>query len=217
MNNRNDRTIRAIVAIGSLVAILAIGIPWVDEYLSLGRDASELTKLRAELMDAQQREERLDRLEANLNDQLTKLSARSIDQESIAEVRDTLIGIIRDAGAQLRNLDVGGGEVRVWAMDNDDPRAATMPLYADESDYELLTHTVDLRADGSLESVRRIMTGILEQGWLMTTNNMKTVPTGVRETPVSFELRIVLYGLQVRPEEEFEDGFALLPRSRYEG
>ena len=208
MNNRNDRTIRAIVAIGSLVAILAIGIPWVDEYLSLGRDASELTVLRAELVQAQEREEQLDRLELKLNDQLNALSDRSIDQLRIAEVRDTLIGIIRDAGAQLRNLDVGDGEIRVWAMDDDDPRAATMPQYADESEYELLTTTVDLRADGPLESVRRIMAGVLDQGWLMSTTNMKTVPTGVRETPVSIELRIVLYGLQERPLEEFEDDFA---------
>tara|TARA_R110002049_G_scaffold27321_1_gene93927 strand:- start:18152 stop:18805 length:654 start_codon:yes stop_codon:yes gene_type:complete len=208
MNNRNDRTIRAIVAIGSLVAILAIGIPWVDEYISLGRDASELSELRVELIDAQERNAQLDRLEKKLVRRLAVLSQRSVGTDDMADIRDTLIGMIRDAGARLRNLDVGNSDARVWAMDDDHPRAATMPQYADESEYELLTHTVDLRADGSLESIRKIMSGILDQGWLMTTTNMKIVPTGVRESPISIELRLVLYGLQDRPEEELEEDFA---------
>ena len=209
MNNRNNRTIRAIVAIGSLVAILAIGIPWVDEYISLGRDASELTELRVQLIESEQRDEQLDRLESKLADELSALAKRNIDTEKTPEVRETLIGIIREAGARLRNLDVGSTESRDWAIDNDDPRAATMPQYADESDFELLTHIVDLRADGSLESVRRIMKEIIDQGWLMTTSSMKIVPTGVRESPISIELRIVLYGLRLRPEDdEFDDEFA---------
>ena len=86
-----------------------------------------------------------------------------------------------------------------------------MPQFADESNFELLTHTVDLRADGSLEYVRKIMADVIKQGWLMTTTNMKIVPTGVRETPISIELRLTLYGLQVRPEEELDEDFASLP------
>ena len=116
------------------------------------------------------------------------------------------------AGARLRNLDVGKSEARVWAIDGDDPKAATMPPYADESDFELVTHTVDLRADGSLESVRKIMRDIISQGWLLTTTGMKIVPTGVRETPISIELRITLYGLRVRPEEELDEDLAYLSR-----
>ena len=104
MNNQNNRTTRAIVAIGSLVAILAIGIPWVDEYISLGRDASELTEMRVELIDTQQREKQLDQLEEKLSAQLAAMSARSIDANKISEVRDTLIGIIRDGGCSTKKL-----------------------------------------------------------------------------------------------------------------
>ena len=132
MNNQNDRTIRAIVATGSLVVILAIGMPWVDEYFQLGRDASELSELRVELVNAQERNQQLDQLQEKLDRQLVALSSRSVDATKSTEVRDALIGIVRDSGARVRNLDVGKDEVRSWAIEGDDPRAATMPQFADE-------------------------------------------------------------------------------------
>ena len=211
MNSRHDRTIRVTVASGSLIAILAIGIPWADEYISLGRDASELTEMQAELAAAEEREAQLDQLDAKLSGQLIAMTNRSIDPDQTTQVRDTLITIIRDGGARLRNLDVSNGESRVWAMEGDDPRAATMPPYAEESEFELLTHTVDLRADGSLESVQKVLGDIINQGWLMTTTNMKIMPTGVRESPISIELRITLYGLRLRPEDELGQDLAAWP------
>lgn len=210
MNNPNDRTIRAIVATGSLVVILAIGMPWVDEYIRMGRDASELGELQVELVNAQQREQQLNELEEKLDRQLVEMLDRGTNEQQSTEVREKLIGIIRAAGARLRNLDVGKTEARVWALEGDDPRSASMPTFADESDFELLTHTVDLRVDSSLESVRKIMGDIINQGWLMTTNSMRVAPTGVRETPISIELRLTLYGLRKRPEEKFDEDLASL-------
>ena len=81
-----------------------------------------------------------------------------------------------------------------------------MPLYGEESRFVLHTHVVELQADGSLQSVRKILSSITNHGWLMTTKGLTMVPTGVRESPVNLELRLVLYGLgpnESEPEDEF--------------
>ena len=70
-----------------------------------------------------------------------------------------------------------------------------------------------------MESViaRSIINDVFSQGWLMTTKGLTASPTGVRETPVTLEIQLILYGLgpnDKNSEEEFEDDFANLHESR---
>ena len=206
MNNPNNRATRAIVASGSLLAIIFIAIPWVDEYLRHRRDAAELIELEIKLVETEQQKQRLDRIEGNLTSELETRLASSIDPTKTEAVRERLIEFVRQAGGRIRRLDVAEGETRVWAIENDDPRMDTMPLYGEESRFVLHTHIVELQADGSLESVRQILSSVSNQGWLMTTKGLTMVPTSVRESPVNLELRLVLYGLgpnEREPEEDF--------------
>ena len=206
MNNRNNRATRAIVASGSLLSIIFIAIPWVDEYLRLRCDAAELIELETRLAETEQRKKQLDRIEVKLTGELESLLARSLNPTNTESVRERLITFVRQAGGRIRSLDIAEGETRIWAMDDDDPRLDTMPLYGEESRFVLHTHLVQLQADGSLESVRQILSNVANQGWLMTTKGLTMVPTGVRESPVNLELRMVLYGLgpnEREPEEDF--------------
>jgi hypothetical protein len=208
MNNRNNRATRAIVASGSLLAIIFIGIPWVDEYLRLRRDASEMSQLETRFAENQQRARQLQRIEDKLTGELETLLARSVDPTKTESVRETLIKIVRQAGGRIRRLEVSEDETRIWAARNDDPRNDTMPLYAEESKFVLHTRLVELQADGSLESVRQILAQVSSQGWLMTTKGITAVPTSVRESPVNLEMRLELYGLSAN-ESETEEEFAL--------
>ncbi len=209
MNNRNNRATRAIVASGSLLAIIFIAIPWVDEYLRLRRDAAEFTELETKFVETQQRRKLLGRVEDKLSGELEALLARSTDPTTRESVRETLIDIVRQAGGRIRRLEISEGQTRRWAIENDDPRNETMPLYEEESRFVLHTHLVELQADGSLESVRQILSDVANQGWLMTTKGLTTLPTSTQESPVNLELRLVLYGLS-RSENEPEDDFAKL-------
>ncbi len=206
MNNRNKRATRAIVASGSLLAIIFIAIPWVDEYLRLRHDAAELIELEFKFAKTVQRKKQLDRIEDKLAGELESLLARSLDPSNTESVREKLITFVRQAGGRIRRLEIAEGETRVWGAVNDDPRMDTMPVYGEESKFILHTHLVELQADGSLESVRQILSDVANQGWLMTTKGLTMVPTGVRESPVNLELRMVLYGLGPggrEPEEDF--------------
>jgi hypothetical protein len=217
MNNRNNRATRAtraIVASGSLLAIIFIGIPWVDEYLRLRRDAAELSELETQYAENQQRTKQLERIETKLTGELETLVARSVDPTKTESVREILIEIVRQAGGRIRRLEISEDETRIWAAENDDPRNDTMPLYAEESRFVLHTHLVELQADGSLESVRQILERVSSQGWLMTTKGLMTVPTSVRESPVNLELRFLLYGLGPNEHESEEDFAQLSARSQ---
>jgi hypothetical protein len=217
MNNRNNRATRAIVASGSLVAIIIIGIPWVDEYLRLGRDAAELTELEAQLAENQTYHSNLVRVKSKLNAELDALSARSIDPTRTEQIRESLLQIIRQAGGQPRRIEIDAPSVRPWAVRQDDARRDTPPLYGEESNFVLYKHVVQLQADGSLETVRQIINDVYQQGWLMTTKGLTANPTGVPETPVTLEIQLLLYGLGPNDnasKEEFEDDFANLHMNR---
>ncbi len=218
MNNRNNRTTRAIVASGSLLAIIVIGIPWVDEYLRLRRDAAEFVDLESSLVENQSRDLQLSRIESKLSEELESLSVRSIDPTNKNVIRESLMRIVRSAGGRLRRLDIADTETRPWAIEEDDPRHDTMPFYGEESNFVLYTHAVELQADGSLETVRQIVADIGNQGWLMTTKGLTASPTGVRESPVTLAIQLELYGLgpsEKDAEEEFEEEeFASLPGTR---
>ena len=205
MNNRNNRATRAIVASGSLLAIIFIAIPWVDEYLRLRRDVAELAELETRLVVTQQRKRQLDRIEGRLTDELTTMSTRSIDISKRESVRETLIEIVRQSGGRLRRLEISDGETRAWAIENDDPRNDSMPPYGEESRFALHTQLVDLQADGALDSVRQILRSVADQGWLMTTRGLTVAPTSIRESPVNLELHLVLYGLSPNKREPEED------------
>ncbi len=212
MNNRNNRATRAIVASGSLLAIILIGIPWVDEYLRLRREANEFVELEARLVANQTRDLQLTRIDSKLGSELESLSHRSTNPTEKNDIRERLVRIVRDAGGRLRRLEIGDVETRPWAIEGDDPRHDTMPFYGEESNFVLHTHTVEMQADGSLETVRQVIAEIEGQGWLMTLSGLTASPTGVVESPVTLEIQLVLYGLgerEARPEdEEFEEDFA---------
>ncbi|GAG83787.1 unnamed protein product, partial [marine sediment metagenome] len=78
-------------------------------------------------------------------------------------------------------------------------------IYTEESEFDLHTHTVELQVDGSLQSIQTILREITNQGWLMTTKELSMAPTSVRESPMSLELRLVLYGLAPRQQEQYEE------------
>ena len=212
MNNPNNRATRAIVASGSLLAIIFIAVPWVDEYVDLRRAAAELGELEIKFVETQQREKQMDRIEAKLTGELERLLAHSFDPSKTEAVREALIEIVRQSGGRLRRLEIAEGETRPWKIENDDPRSETTQLDGEESRFVLHTHQVELQVDGSLESVRQILSSVANQGWLMTTKGLTAVPTSVRESPVNLELRFVLYGLGPK-EREPEEDFAQLNNS----
>ena len=205
MNNRKNRATGAIVTSLSLLAIIVFAAPWVDEYFRLRADAAELTELEARSAELQERNRQLDRIERKLTRNLADLRSRSIDPTKTEQVRERIVEIVRQAGGRIRKLELASGERRNWAVENDNVHNSTMPIYGEESAFELHTHTVELQIDGSLNSIQTILHEITDQGWLMTTKELNITPTSVRESPVTTELQLMLYGLAPRQQEHQEE------------
>ncbi|MEM9644579.1 MAG: hypothetical protein AAF989_06270 [Planctomycetota bacterium] len=199
------------MATASLIAIIALGMPWVDEYRELRADVAEFDELQSELEAIRQRGERLVQAEDQLHRESDALSARSIHPGSKDVVREQIVEIIRQNGARVRSLEIQPGHVRPWALERDDPVAESVPEFADPSDYVLHTHDIELRADGTLASIEDTIAAIKKKGWFSTTRNLVITPTGKAEAPVAIELRLTVYGLTPRPEghDDFDDQLAL--------
>ncbi|MCC9655154.1 hypothetical protein [Rhodopirellula halodulae] len=204
MNKPNDRLIRVIVAAGSFVLLIVIGKPLVDDYRELRAGHRELSELETEFDTLKSRDVRLQRVEATLSQQQTELLNRSTTPEKIQQVRDTMIGIVRQSGATLRSLEIEDGQRRRWAMDNDDPKSRRLPEMDMESDFELHTHSLTLVADGTLDAILEVTGKIHQQQWLMTVETLGMEPSGSNAKWIELELRISLYGLQrsIREDDE---------------
>lgn len=205
MNNRNNRATGAIVASVSLLVIIIFAVPWADEYLRLRSDAAELSELEGRFTELKVRNAQLDRIESKLTSKLEELKARSIDPPKTEMVRETIVEIVRKAGGRIRRLEISNGERRVWAVEGDNARDTAMPIYAEESSFDIHTHIVELQVDGSLKSIQTILEEVTNQGWLMTTKELNITPKAVLESKVSLELQLVLCGLAPRQQEQKDD------------
>ncbi|TWT79226.1 hypothetical protein CA13_06240 [Planctomycetes bacterium CA13] len=208
MNKPNNRAIRAIVASVSLLVIIAIGTRLVDEYLHLRQDAITLSEMGDQFTQAQQQAERLQQIESKIQAEFESATRSSIDPETIQDVRSQFITIIRNAGGRLRTLEISEGRSRPWAFELDDPRNETMPQFGEESAYDLHAHEIELRVEGSLETVTQVLRGIADQHWYMITKNLVMMPTDGDLPIIAVEARLIVYGLVLRPEEA-EEEFAL--------
>ncbi|TWU37069.1 hypothetical protein Poly41_31950 [Novipirellula artificiosorum] len=180
-----------------------------DEYFRLRNEVTEMSEMGSQFTQVQLQQKRLHQIEAKIKSELDAALARSIDPEKRQAVRNTLLTIIRDAGGRLRNLEISEGHDRPWAIDSDNPRSETMPEYGEESNYLLYAHEIELRIDGSLQDVTKILQGIAAQGWYMTTKSLAMMPTDGNLPIIAAEMRLTVYGLGPKPEEA-EQEFAEL-------
>ena len=172
------RTSRAIIASFSLLAIALFGGRWIEEYFLLSRDAVKMDLLQAEFDEAHQRREKLLSIESTLKGALSRAQKLSVGPDDVETVRETVIGIVRDAGASLRRLEVGEDESRAWSMQSDDPRNDTAPLYSDVSAFVLHKHVVQVQVDGRITSIEKVLKNISSHGWLMSTKSLLVGPSG---------------------------------------
>ncbi len=208
MNKSHNRLIRATIGIGSFVAIVAVGVPWVDEYLQRRRDVKELVTLKEELEQSTLRDQRLSQIATQLVTSLENMQARSIEDSEVANVRDVLTEVVRKSGARLRHIDAHMGMKRPWGISDDDVHKSTSPDFGQESNFILTTVAIELKAAGPIEAINKIVREIASQGWLISTTALAIVPAEDKSTDVTLEIRLNAYGLELKPENS-TDEFAM--------
>ncbi|TWT93589.1 hypothetical protein [Neorhodopirellula pilleata] len=196
----NDRVIRATVAGVSLIALVVIGYPKVDEGFRLRDENRELRELEQEFTDTQQRSERLQRIENALEKQKRELIGQNVTPTKIGSVRDEVIRIVRDHAGSLRSLEIQDGQRRAWAEQDDDPRNRDIYELGAESEFELHSHALTLSVTGKFDNVLSMVESLTDHHWLMSLETMDLKPYGGTGDDVILEVNLTLYGLELAPE-----------------
>ncbi|MCM2371724.1 hypothetical protein [Aporhodopirellula aestuarii] len=209
MNKQNDRLIRAIVACGSFLALIVFGYPLVDEGIRLRDDHRALAELERKFESSQERDARLQRIEAKLREQKQQLIQQCVTRNRIPAVRDELITMIRECGGSLRALEIEDEQKRRWGADNDDPRSRRSPDFGNESEFELHSHELSLSVVGPLDSVLKIIRVVDDHHWLLNINSLTLEPIPGGDSVLSLELNMTLFGLLHAPVS-MDDAFAMI-------
>jgi hypothetical protein len=199
MNKPNHRAIRAIVAAVSLLLLIVIGMPLVDEGRELRNEQLAFAELEQEFETTQSRDVRLRRIETKLHEHKIELMNQCVTPARIPQVRDEMIAMIRDCGGSLRALEIENGQTRPWAANDDDPRTRQMPDFGTESEFLLHTHSLSLSVVGSLDAVLSIIEQVNNHHWLMNIDTLSLKPLASGDSQISLEVNITLYGLMRAP------------------
>lgn len=205
MKKLPHRLIRLIVTGVSLAAGLLIGGPLVEEYMSNRERIQEVERLQAEHAQLQQQRETLGLALQKSAEQFSVLSKRSTTSENQNLIRDQLVGIVRDTGCQLRQIETTEGNRRAWGGESDDPTrdSATRGMAATE--FDLQTSRLGLTVSGSLDAVRELIHRISDLRLIALVEQVAMQPADGTGRVVQLELRMKLFGLQLREKDAIED------------
>lgn len=203
-HRKPNRTTGVIVSAVSLVAIIAIAVPWVDEYFDLIRDTAAVSDMQDEIERVRQRQVALERIETKLDSELNPFLEHNVTADQVESVREALIETVRSSKALLRQLEIVSAEPRAWMAD-DDARNSSASLYGLDTRFVLHAHSIELQADGSLDAIKKVIEGVQRQRWLLITKSMSIAPTTTKEMPVTMELRLTVFGLEPAKETETDD------------
>jgi hypothetical protein len=198
MTRRSKRTNLIIVAALSLLVIVIASIPWTDEYCALCRAAHEANQLRAQWSERAVANLTIEKTSDAVERDLRKFELQAVDPGNIEKVRDQLIEIVRLSGSRLRHLEVTNHSKRVWGLESDSSRNVSLSNDAEPSRYNLHSHTMEMRSEGSYEMMREMMDLIASQSWMKRLNRFTLTPSSTDRQSVSVELMLTLYGLEER-------------------
>ncbi len=100
----------------SLIAIIAIGLPWADEYQRLRRETAEFDGPQVRLIEARHRQKQMDQIEKKISEHLDAAIYGSTTPRNTQAVREQLIDFVRESGGAFAaprnwnwsNTQVGG-------------------------------------------------------------------------------------------------------------
>ena len=186
---------KLIVAIVTTLLGLAVLWPVTDDYFD---ERESRRTLMDDLDRARQKEKILPAFEqrvAEFEAKVSLLEGRTISAESVSQYRTNLLKIIREAGCQMRRLEVGTPTLRPWMRD-DDPLQSTAALGAtDKTPFQLERRNVNLSIGGEMTSIHNLLDQLKKDNTIAYPHRLQLHPTGSRSTSATLELELWLFAL----------------------
>jgi hypothetical protein len=186
---------KLIVAIVTTLLGLAVLWPVTDDYFD---ERESRRTLMDDLDRARQKEMTLPAFEqrvAELEEKVSLLEGRTVSAESVSQYRTNLLKIIREAGCQMRRLDVGTPTRRPWMRDDDALQSTAALGVTDKTSFQLERRNINLSIDGEMTSIHNLLDQLEKDHTIAYPHRLQLHSTGGRTTSATLELELWLFAL----------------------
>ena len=185
-----------IVIAGTFAVGLVLVLPLVDAY-SAGRDEKET--LLAELESASQVAAGLEQFEIRVAEkraQLEAIESRTVDEDSLATLREQLVDLAKQTGCSIRRLSVGAASSRPWAP-GDDPITPSADAKQKESTakFALEWRPVSVSLSGPSAALRAMLERVAGSGMLMHTKSFEMYPSSPTRQSLTLDMELWYFTL----------------------
>jgi hypothetical protein len=184
-----------IVAIVTTLAGLVVLVPLVDDYFD--KRESRRT-LREDLDRARETELTLPAFEkrvAELEATAQQLEDRTVSDALVSQYRTNLMEMVRQAGCQVRRLEVGGSAHRPW-LEEDNPLQATAPTpTANKTPFQLERRSLNLSVDGEMATIHNLLEQLEQDKTIAYPRRVQLHSAGGRGASATLELELWLFAL----------------------
>ena len=185
-----------IVIIGTIILGLGKILPLVEEYKGLSDRYTELTgelaRVEAESATLPRFEQRVDSLKV----QLANLEEKAVAGENVNTFRAKVVEIVREAGCQVRRVNAGEVQSRVWLKDDSPLEKGRRAKKSDETKFVLQSQPFQLTVTGSMPQLTQLLARINELDKISHTRHLMVRPTGRDGVELEMQLELVFFDLQ---------------------
>lgn len=185
-----------IVTAATFVLALLTVLPQTDELLAARTEHAEL---REQKEDAAKTAATLPDYEfrvGELEQRLAELRDVEVDADRVAELRSWLVAAAREAGCQVRRIDLAGTTSRPWTVD-DSPLnpSAKSPAKSDLTPFELQTLPVSLSVTGQALEIHNLLKTLDEDARVKFASTVELRPVGRKRTELQLDLSLKYFAL----------------------
>jgi hypothetical protein len=184
-----------IVATATTLLALAAVLPQVDDYFDKRSSRNELAD---NLVRARQTANTLPQYEkrvAEVSGQLDALEVRTVDEQRLAQFRNRVMDVVRDAGCQVRQLDVGASTTRPWKQGDNPLETSAGTTTGGETPFALETRTMMLTVDGSMSAIHDLLARLEKEQTLSHSHRVQLQGASAEGETVTLELELWLFAL----------------------
>lgn len=184
-----------IAAIVTALLAIATLTPMADEYMEKSKDFAaleeELDRARETASDLPQLEDRTTKLLARLE----QIEERCVSEETLSKYRTRLVEIVRDAGCQMRSLNLASPTLRAWNEGDSPLEAAIRGAQGTPTPFSLETRTVNLSVSGGAREIYQFLDKLKDESTLVYPDKLEMQSDGRGGDVVNVNLEMRLFAL----------------------
>jgi hypothetical protein len=171
---------------------LLIGLPAADDTIALSKRRAKLAKQLAAHAEAVAMIPQIEELAAQRRQQAAGLSNQTVSLDQLHLFRGRVVELSRQAGCQVRQIQLGERRVRDWRKDSDPLALVQRSGQEVQGPYVLAAQSFTVSVSGRLENVKQFFKRLFDQRLIMHTMRLNLKPSS-EGSEVVLELEILLF------------------------